>query len=182
MEKFMFWSSFIGKLMFLVKNGSFCWKNESFGAGFGCFFVEKWEFVMEKWEFWSSFGWKTGVTYRPPLRSVRQIDPFSMLTTLIGITITQTDLPSVCWQNWLRSLMIHGQSGLSQRTLWLISFFVFQKNGNLCSNPEDESTQWMCFPPFVQVDDDRREQWTCCCVRLISSCPESITETVRRKL
>ena len=78
-EIYKFWSNLDGKIYVLVqfywkidvfgeKMEVFAGKNESFGAGFGCFFVEKLEFVMEKWEFWSSFGWKTGVTYRHPLR------------------------------------------------------------------------------------------------------------------
>ena len=183
MEKSMFWSSFIGKLMFLVK---------------------KWKFLLEKWEFWCRFWvffcgkmgicdgemrilvqfWMENGCNLPtppsvsspnwPLQYVDNIDwdhyhpnwpPFSMLTKLIEIT----NDPRSKWS-------------FTEKTMADIILCVPEERKSLFKPGRRVYTVDVFFRTFVQVDDDRREQWTCCCVRLISSCPESITETVRRKL
>ena len=197
------WFSFGGNLQVLVQSW---WKNPCFGPVLleKLMLVKKWKFLLEKWEFWCSFWvffcgkmgicdgemrilvqfWMENGCNLPtppsvsspnwPLQYVDNIDwdhyhpnwpPFSMLTKLIEIT----NDPRPKWS-------------FTENTMADIILCVPEERKSLFKPGRRVYTVDVFFRTFVQVDDDRREQWTCCCVRLISSCPESITETVRRKL
>ena len=192
-EIYKFWSNLDGKIHVLVqfywknwcclwKNGCFCWRNDSFGAVFGCFC---WKMGICDGEmrilvqFWMENGCNLPTppsvsSPNWPLQYVDNIDwdhyhpnwpPFSMLTKLIEIT----NDPRSKWS-------------FTENTMADIILCVPEEGKSLFKPGRRVYTVDVFFRTFVQVDDDRREQWTCCCVRLISSCPESITETVRRKL